>query len=177
MWIKDRRVSVACTDLQSWTFSCSFFPTFFPKGNAFSQFRVGKEIYNPHLLQNMLAKHSFQDKTLKLLCRIRKTTCISYDEFFLSSPLAVPTYPFLSQGLLLFKLLLTTIYLHNWKQNTHAERHQKSEMSHQFFYWYSLATGPLILLQFFPIFHVLLMETLALLGFLVCSQLLHEAQL
>lgn len=54
----------------------------FPKKMPSPSSEGGKEIYNPHLLQNMLSKHSSQDKKLKLLCKISKATCISYDEIF-----------------------------------------------------------------------------------------------
>lgn len=59
----------------------------FPKEMPSPTSDLGKEICNPHLLQNMHSKHSSQDKILKLLCKIRRATGISYDEvvFFIFS--------------------------------------------------------------------------------------------
>lgn len=144
----------------------------FPKEMPSPSSEVGKEIYNPHLLQNTLSKHSSQDKKLKLLCRIRKATCISYDEIFFIFSINCSYLSFSFPRALFFKsyyLQLTT--------STTAVKHQRSEMSHRFLTWYSLVTGPLILQQFFLIFHVLLVKTLAMLGFPIGSPLLHEAQL
>lgn len=44
---------------------------------------VGSEIYNLNLLQNVLLKHSSQDKGLKLLQKMRKATDISQNLYLL----------------------------------------------------------------------------------------------
>lgn len=113
---------------------------------------AGKEIHNPHLLQNMLSKHSSQDKGLNLPCKIRKATCTSYDEiyFFLFSPGTVPPHPFLSQGL----LPITHNYLGrapSYYSNYHTCRQaSKIRSVTSFLYLIQPCDCPLILLQPFP---------------------------
>lgn len=80
MWMKDRRVNVTCNDLQSWSFSCSFFPTFFPKGNASSRFRGRQGDLQPTLI----AEHAF--KTLipgqEIKITLKNEESLWWDLFF-----------------------------------------------------------------------------------------------
>lgn len=84
----------------------------------------------------------------------------------LSSPSTVPTYPFFLQGPFhFFKLLLTITFSHNWRQTAHADRHQRSEMSHHFFYLIQPHDRPPHFTVIISFFHILLVETLAVPGF------------
>lgn len=154
MWMKDGRVSVPCNDLQSWTFSCSFSPTFFPKGNAFSHFRPRQGDLQPTLIAEHALKTLIPGQDIKTTLQNQESHrhLLWWGGFFLSSPLTVPTYPFLFQGLLLFHLLPTTTSLHN-RDKPHMQIDIKDQKCHIIFVPHTaLWLAPSFYCNFFPYF-------------------------